>query len=118
MSGVNGLIVDDVLSSRHRRDSGVYCNLGQVKVGMSNSHLLQVILEPFTIVDATRIEEGLANVKLHHGVGSSLLHLFTKRGQLCCQIGLRLLRFLDPTGLFRKRFSLSRQLLVKGTDSL
>ena len=116
MSKVNSLIADGALSSRRWWDDGVYCDLGQVKVGMSSSHLLQAIIKPFAIVDATRIEEGLGNAKLHHSIGSGLFHLFMKRGQFLCQIGLRLLFFLDSTGLFHKYFSLSYQLLVKGMD--
>ena len=85
---------------------------------MSSSHLLQAILESFIVVDATHIEEGLGNAKLHHDVDSSLLLLFTKRGQFRRQIGLRLLRFLEPMSLFHKSFSLSCQLLVKGTHDL
>ena len=80
MNGVNILINDDVVSSRRRRDGVVYYDLGQVKVGISSSHLLQAILEPVAIVDAAHIEEGLGNAKLRHGIGSSLLHLFTKSG--------------------------------------
>ena len=113
MSGVNAFIVDSVLSSKRRWDGGVYCDLGQVKVGMSSSHLLQAILEPFAIVDVTRIKEGLGNAKLRNSVSSGLLHLFTKRGQFHSQIGFRLLCFFEPTGLFYKHFNLSRQLLVK-----
>ena len=118
MNGVNSLIADGVLSFKRRRDDGVYCDLGQVKVRMSSSHLLQAILESFTIVDATWIEEGLGNAKLRHSVNSSPFLLFTKRGHFRRQIGLCLFRFLEPMGLFRKCFSLSCQLLVKGTDDL
>ena len=53
---VNGLITDNVISSRRWRDCVVYCDLGKVKVGISGFHLLQAILEPITIVDATRIK--------------------------------------------------------------
>ena len=113
MSGVNALIIDSVLFSRRRWDGGVYCDLGQVKVGMSSSHLLQAILEPFAVVDVTRIKEGLGNAKLRNNVNFGLLHLFTKRGQFCSQIGFHLLCFFEPTGLFRKHFNLSRELLVK-----
>ena len=80
MNGVNILITDDVISSRRRRDNVVYYDLGQVKVGISSSHLLQAILEPVAVVDTACIEEGLGNAKICHGVGSGLLHLFTKSG--------------------------------------
>ena len=80
MNGVNILITDDVVSSRRRRDDVVYYDLGQVKVRISSSHLLQAILEPVAVVDAARIEKGLGNAKLRHGVGFGLLHLFTKSG--------------------------------------
>ena len=80
MNRVNILITDDVVSSRHRRDGVVYYDLGQVKVRISSSHLLQAILEPVAVVDAARIEKGLGNAKLRHGVGSGLFHLFTKSG--------------------------------------
>ena len=86
MNGVNSLIADGVLSFKRRRDDGVYCDLGQVKVRMSSSHLLQAILESLIVVDATHIEEGLGNAKLHHDVDSNLLLLFTKRGQFVAKL--------------------------------
>ena len=118
MNIVNGLITNNVVSSRHQQDNVVYYDLGQVKVGISSSHLLWTILESVIVVDTTRIKEGLRNTKLCHSIGSGLLQLFTKSNQLRCQIGLCFFHFLKLMGLLRKRLSLGRQLLVKGTNNL
>ena len=118
MNGVNGFIADCVVSFRHRRNCVVYYDLGQVEVGISISHLFQAILKPVTIVNATRVKEGLKNTKLRHNVGFGFLHLLTKSSQLRCQIGLRFLHLLEPTGFLRKCLSLGCQLLVKGLNGL
>lgn len=117
-SRLSFLFTDGVVSSRRWRDGVVYYDLGQVKVGLSNFHLLQAFLKPVIVADAARIEEGLRNAKLYHVVGFGLLHLFTKSGQLYRQIGLCFLHFLKPMSLLWKRLSLGHQLLVKGADDL
>ena len=82
MNRVNDLITDGVVPSKRQQDYVVYYDLGQVEVKINSSLLLQAILEPFTIIDATSIKERLRNLKLYHGVGSGSLHLLTKSNQL------------------------------------
>ena len=80
--------------------------------------MLQTIIEPDTVVDAARIEEGLRDTELYHGVRLGLLHLLAKRSQLHRYIGLHLFRLLMLTGLLRKRRSFGCQFLIKGADGL
>ena len=78
MNGVNNLIIDGVVPYRHQQDYVVYCDLGQVEVRISSSHLLLAILEPFTIIDTTSIKERLRDPKLGHGIDSGFFHLLKK----------------------------------------
>ena len=100
MSRVNDLITDGVISSRSRRDYVVYCDLVQVKIGISKSHLLQAIIEPITIVNVACIKEGLRDTELRHSVSLGLVHLLMENSQFHRQIGLRLLYLFPKLGLF------------------
>ena len=46
MDGVVGLFTDSVNPSRRRQNNVVYYDLGQVKIGISSSHMLKQSLNP------------------------------------------------------------------------